>query len=60
MVYATANKVHSGSAEVSSYLFELREDLHIEEDGYPKYVLIGGDQQTCYHEEVEKLISRPV
>ena len=47
VVYATVNEAHSGSADdVSSYLFELRTDLHIGEAGYPKYVLLGGDQQT--------------
>ena len=40
MVYTAVNEVHSGSAE-------LRKDLHIGEDGYPKYVLMGVDQQTC-------------
>ena len=55
MVYATVNEAHSGSADdVSSYLFELRKDLHIGEDGFPKYVLMGDDQQTCYHEKFEK------
>ena len=41
------SETHSGSADdVGSYLFELRRDLHIGEAGYPKYVLMGGDQQT--------------
>ena len=47
VVYATVSEARSGSADdVGSYLFELRRDLHIGEAGYPKYVLMGGDQQT--------------
>ena len=47
VVYTTVTKAHSGSVDdVSSYLFELRKDLHIGESGYPNYVLVGGDQQT--------------
>ena len=47
VVYATVDEAHSGSADdVSSYLFTLKKDLHIGEDGYPKYILLGGDQQT--------------
>ena len=47
VVYATVEEAHSGSADdVGSYLFQLRKDLHIGEDGHPKYVLLGGDQQT--------------
>ena len=47
VVYATVSEAHSGSADdVSSYLLEFRKDLHIGEVGYPKYVLMGGDQQT--------------
>ena len=44
VVYATVNEAHSGSGDdVTSYLSELRKDL---QGGYPKYVLMGGDQQT--------------
>ena len=47
VVYATVSEAHSGSTDdVGSYLFELKRDLHIGEAGYPKYVLMGGDQQT--------------
>ena len=49
VVYATVNEAHSGSAnDVSSYLSELRKDLHIGEGGYPKYVFMDGNQQTYY------------
>ena len=55
VVYATVSEAHSGSADdVSCYLLELRKDLHIGEVGYPKYVLMGGDQQTCYNEKSEE------
>ena len=47
VVYTTVSEAHSGSADdVGSYLYQLRKDLHVGEDGYPKYVLLGGDQQT--------------
>ena len=47
VVYATVTEAYSGSVDdVSSYLLELRRDLHIGEGDYPKYILVGGDQQT--------------
>ena len=47
VVYVTVSEAHSGSADdVGSYLFQVKKDLHIGEDGYPKCVLLGGDQQT--------------
>ena len=55
VVYTTVDEAHSGSADdVSSYLFTLKKDLHIGEDGYPKYILLGGDQQTCNNQEFKK------
>ena len=55
VVYATVCEAHSGSADdVGSYLFKLRKDLHIGEDGCPKYVLMGGDQQTYAIMKVSK------
>ena len=33
VVYATVDEAHSGSADVSSYLFTLKKDLHIGENG---------------------------
>ena len=40
----TVSEAHSESADdVGSYL---RRDKHIGKAGYPKYVLIGGEQQT--------------
>ena len=61
VVHATVSEAHSGSADdVSSYLFELRKDLHIGEDGYPKYVLLGGDQQTYTIMKNLKCLSRSI
>ena len=44
VVYTTVSEAQSGY--VSDYLYKLMKDLHIGESGYPKYVLLGGDQQT--------------
>ena len=50
VVYATVDEAHSGSIDdVGSYLVKLKRDLHIGERGYPKYVILGGDQQTYAH-----------
>ena len=47
IVYTTVEEAHSGSTDdVGSYLAKLKRDLCIGLDGYPKYVIIGGDQQT--------------
>ena len=47
VVYATVTEAHSGSIDnVSSYLYKLMKDLHIGDSDYPKYALVGGDQQT--------------
>ena len=55
VVYATVTEAHSGSIDdVSSYLYKLMKDLHIGDSDYPKYALVGGDQQTCNYEEFKK------
>ena len=47
VVYTTVSEAQSGSIDdVSDYLYKLMKDLHIGEIGHPKYVLLGGDQQT--------------
>ena len=47
VVYTTVDEAHSGSADdVGAFLGKLKKDLCIGVDGYPKYVIIGGDQQT--------------
>lgn len=56
VVYATVDEAHSGSIDdVGSYLVKLKKDLHIGEDGYPKFVILGGDQQTYAHMKNLKL-----
>ena len=50
VVYATVDEAHSGSIDnVGSYLVKLKKDQHIGEEGYPKFVILGGDQQTYAH-----------
>ena len=44
VVYTTVSEAYSGS--VDDYLLEFTRDLHIGEGEYPKYILVGGDQQT--------------
>ena len=47
IVYTTVDEAHSSSTDdVGSYLGKLKQDLCIGLEGYPKYVVIGGDQQT--------------
>ena len=47
IVYTTVDEAHSSSTDdVGSYLGKLKQDLCIGLKGYPKYVVIGGDQQT--------------
>ena len=44
VVYTT---VDSGSIqEVGKFLSKLKQDLCIGQEGYPSYVIVGGDQQT--------------
>ena len=46
-VYTAVDKAHSGLIDdVSAYLFKLKKDVCIGAPGYPKYIVIGGDQQT--------------
>ena len=44
VVYTTVDEAHSGSVhDVGKFLSKLKEDLCIGKDGYPSYVIIGGD-----------------
>ena len=50
IVYTTVDEAYSGSVDdVGKYLVKLKHDLKIGEEGYPKYVVVGGDQQTYAH-----------
>ena len=50
VVYATVDEAHSGSIEdVGTYFVKLKLYLHIGENGYPKFIFLGGDQQTYAH-----------
>ena len=50
------DEAHSGSIDdVSAYLFKLKKDVCIGAPGYPKYIVIGGDQQTYAHMKNLKL-----
>lgn len=50
VVYTTVEEAYSGSCDdVSKFLVKLRKDLKIGEEGYPKYVVVAGDQQTYAH-----------
>ena len=54
VVYTTVDEAHSGSLEdVGKFLAKLKKDVHIGETGYPKYVVLGGDQQTYAHVKPE-------
>ena len=56
IVYTTIDEAHSGSVDdVSTFLLKLKRDLWIGKRGYPKYMLIGGDQQTYAHMKNLKL-----
>ena len=47
IVYTTVDEAHSGPADdVGAFLAKLKKDMCIGMEGYPKYVIIGGDQQT--------------
>ena len=47
VVYTTVDEGHSGSGDdMGAFLDKLKKNLRIGVDGYPKYVIIGGDQQT--------------
>ena len=50
VVYTTVEEAYSGSCDdVSKFLFKLKKDLKIGEEGYQKYVVVAGDQQTYAH-----------
>ena len=50
VVYATVDEAHSGTFEqVGDYLSKLKTDLKIGQEGYPSYVIVGGDQQIYAH-----------
>lgn len=50
MVYTTVDEAHSGSIhDVGNFLSKLKQDLCIGKEGYPNYVVLGGDQQTYAH-----------
>ena len=50
ILYATIEEVYSGSFnDVGKYLVKLKNDLNIGEDGFPRYVVVGGDQQMYAH-----------
>ena len=56
IVYTMVDEAHSSSVDdVSSFLLKLKKGLHIGTNGYPKYVLVGGDQQTYAHMKNLKL-----
>ena len=47
IVYATIEEAQAGNVgDVEKYLTKLKQDLKIGEEGFPKRVLIGGDEQT--------------
>ena len=47
IVYATVMTAQSDSVDdVSKYINQLKNDLHIGEEGYPKQVVVVGDHQT--------------
>ena len=47
IVYTTVDEAHSSSADdVGAFLAKLKKDMCIDTDGYPKYAIVGGDQQT--------------
>ena len=50
VVYTTIDEAYSGSIDdVGSYLVKLKSDLKLGDEGYPKYIIVGGDQQTYAH-----------
>ena len=50
VVYTTVDEAHSGAVQdVGKFLSKLKQDLCIGKEGYPSYVILGGDQQTYAH-----------
>ena len=50
VVYTTVDEAHSGSVQdVGKFLSKLKRDLCIGKEGFPSYVILGGDQQTYAH-----------
>ena len=50
VVYTTVDELYSGCVDdVGKFLVKLKRDLHIGEEGYPSYVVVGGDQQIYAH-----------
>ena len=50
VVYTTVTEAYSGSIDdVSKFVMKLKDDLKIGTDGFPKYLVTGGDQQTYAH-----------
>ena len=50
VVYTTVDELYSGCIEdVGKFLAKLKLDLCIGKEGYPSYVVVGGDQQTYAH-----------
>ena len=49
------DEAHSGSVhDVGKILSKLKLDLCIGKEGFPTYVILGGDQQTCTPENFEE------
>ena len=50
VVYTTVAEAYSGSIDdVGKFVMKLKDDLKLGTDGFPKYLVIGGDQQTYAH-----------
>ena len=50
VVYTTVDELYSGcDDDVGKFLAKLKRDLHIGDEGYPSYVVVGGDQQIYAH-----------
>ena len=58
VVFTLVDEAYSGSAEDVGKLVELKTELHIGEEGFPAYIIIGGDQQMYAH--VKNLKSKHV
>ena len=50
VVYTTVDELYSGCVDdVGKLLAKLKKDLHIGQNGYLSYVVVGGDQQIYAH-----------
>ena len=56
VVYTTVDELYSGCIDdVGKFLAKLKQDLHVGEQGYPSYVVLGGDQQIYAHMKILKI-----